>query len=265
VPFHARAGRGRRPRALSTLFLVAMAGAAAVVAAAPAAAVEAAHGPGGVDVPAIELTGPPSGELTAADRDLVVKVRLAGAWERPAGRMAARKGVDARVRAVGSMIESQHGRLDELAIEAARVLGVPLPTQPNADQQVWLREMAAATGPDFDQVFVTRLRAAHGKIFPVIADVRTGTRNDVVRKLAQEANQFVLTHLTLLESTGLVDHASLPLPQAPSSAAPAGLPGARQRALDGGVDMGVIWVVVLGGALVGVTGLARAVRPRGPT
>ena len=265
MPLHSPVGRGPGSRALRALLLTLVAGAAAAVTAAPAAAVDGAHGPGGVDVPVIELTAPPSGELTAADRDLVVKVRLAGAWERPAGRMAARKGVDPRVRAVGSMIESQHGRLDELAIEAARVLGIPLPTQPNADQQAWLREMAAATGPDFDQVFVTRLRAAHGKIFPVIADVRTGTRNDVVRKLAQEANQFVLTHLTLLESTALVDYTSLPPPQAPGTAGPSGLPGARQRAQEGGVDMGVIWVVLLGGALAGVTGLARAVRPRGST
>jgi hypothetical protein len=76
VPFPGGSGTPS-PRPV-TLFLVAMAGAAAVVAAAPAAAVEARTDRAVWDVPAIELTGPPSGELTAADRDLVVKVRLAG-------------------------------------------------------------------------------------------------------------------------------------------------------------------------------------------
>lgn len=40
-------------------------------------------------------------------------------------------------------------------------------------------------GTEFDRVFVDRLRAAYGKIFPVIGGVRSGTRNDVVRKLAR--------------------------------------------------------------------------------
>ena len=37
--------------------------------------------------------------LSAADRDFVVRVRLAGLWEMQAGMMAASKGADPRVRA----------------------------------------------------------------------------------------------------------------------------------------------------------------------
>jgi putative membrane protein len=82
--------------------------------------------------------------------------------------------------------------------------------------------MRDAEGEQFDKVYIDRLRAAHGKIFPAIATIRTSTRNDTVRKLAQQANQFVMTHLTLLESSGIVDFRSLPTAPAPSaSAAPA--------------------------------------------
>ena len=62
----------------------------------------------------------------------------------------------------------------------------------------------------FDQIYIDRLRAAHGKIFPAIATIRASTRNDTVRKLAQQANQFVMTHMTLLESSGIVDYGALP-------------------------------------------------------
>jgi predicted outer membrane protein len=165
--------------------------------------------------------------LTAADKELVVKVRLAGLWEMPAGKMAATKGVNPRVREIGSMIATQHAQLNAIVVKAAKELNVPLPSEPNSDQKMWLGEMAAADGDQFDHIFVDRLRAAHGKIFPVIAQVRAGTKNDVVRRLAQSANGFVLMHLTLLESTGIVDWGTIPSPPQPS---PTPSPGAASVA-----------------------------------
>lgn len=163
----------------------------------------------------VDQAGDSNESLTAADRDFLVKVRLAGLWETPAGLMAVEKGVSPRVREIGQMIGSQHRQLDALVVQAAAELGVPLPDEPNADQTRWLEEMRAATGAQFDYIFVDRLRVAHGKVFSAVANIRAGTRNAVVRRLAQSANGFVLTHMTLLESTGLVDYTALPLPPQP--------------------------------------------------
>ncbi|MFC0531029.1 DUF4142 domain-containing protein [Phytohabitans kaempferiae] len=198
----------------------------------------------------------PDTPLTAADKNLLSAVRLAGLWEMPAGNMAAEKGGRVRVRQVGAEISKQHAELDRLVVEAANKLNYRLPDEPNADQQKWLAEMEEArAGADFDQVFVDRLRAAHGKVFPVIAGVRTGTRNDIVRELAQDANGFVLNHLTLLESTGLVKYSELPLPPDPPQANNAAgngiLNGAEARAQIGGVDPAVIWVVLLAALIAG--------------
>ncbi|BCB82543.1 hypothetical protein GCM10022251_79250 [Phytohabitans flavus] len=198
----------------------------------------------------------PDTPLTAADKNLLSAVRLAGLWEMPAGNMAAEKGGRVRVRQVGAEISKQHAQLDQLVVDAANKLNYRLPDEPNSDQQKWLAEMEEAkAGADFDQIFVDRLRAAHGKVFPVIAGVRTGTRNDVVRKLAQDANGFVLNHLTLLESTGLVKYSELPLPPEPATAnKPAGsglLSGSEARAQIGGVDPAVIWVVLLAALIAG--------------
>jgi predicted outer membrane protein len=177
----------------------------------------------GVPVPPGELLDDRnSGELSAADRDLVVKVRLAGLWEIPAGDMAQEKSDDPRIREIGRTISAQHEKLDEFARAAAKKLRIKLPNKPNEDQRGWLAEMRdAADGEEFDQIYIDRLRAAHGNIFPAIATIRTSTRNDAVRKLAQQANQFVMTHLTLLESSGLVDYTGLPAAPDPSAAAKA--------------------------------------------
>jgi putative membrane protein len=164
------------------------------------------------------LTDRGKGEISEADRDFAVKVRLAGLWEIPAGEMAEEKSEDPRIQAIGRDIATQHVALDKLVRDAAKKLDVTLPNKPNADQQTWLAEMRDAEGEDFDRIYIDRLRAAHGKIFPAIATIRASTRNDTVRKLAQRTNQFVMTHMTLLESSGIVDFAALPTAPPPSAA-----------------------------------------------
>jgi predicted outer membrane protein len=210
----------------------------------------------------VGLAGAPAGalaapvaptQLNAADMTLFNGVRLAGLWEIPAGQMAAEKGKNAKVREIGTMIAEQHVELDQLVVDAANKLGATLPSTPNSDQQGWLKEMENANGDRFDQAFVTRLRAAHGKIFPVIGAVRASTRNPVVRKLADEANVFVMHHMQMLESTGLVRYTELP---------PAAIPAAQdnsQLALakaNAGISMpaspAVIWVTLI--AAVGIAG-----------
>ena len=175
------------------------------------------------------LTDRGKGDLSAADRDFVVKVRLAGLWEIPAGEMAKEQSDDPRIRSIGSDIAGQHVALDKLVRDAAKKLAVTLPNKPNADQQGWLAEMRDAQGTDFDRVYIDRLRAAHGKIFPAIATIRASTRNDTVRKLAQRANQFVMTHMTLLESSGIVDFAALPTAPPPTTAASGAVNAAEVR------------------------------------
>jgi putative membrane protein len=189
-------------------------------------------------------------------------VRLAGLWEIPAGVMAAKKGVDPQVRQVGKEIAAQHVRLDQLTRTAAARLGMGLPDRPTYEQRGWLTEMQKAQGTDFDHVFVERLREAHGLIFPAIASIRSGTHNDVVRRLAQEANQFVMTHMTLLEGTHLVDYAhDVPTPPNPPPLHVDQPLPVESRSGVGGATPPVIWSVLALGLLAGLLALARIVRP----
>jgi predicted outer membrane protein len=214
---------------------------------------------------AVAPTAPdPVTSLTSTDRDLLTKVRLAGLWEIPAGRMAAQKGVNPRVRQVGAEIAEQHERLDSLVVAAAKRVNVILPDRPNADQQFWLDEMRRAQGAAFDDVFVSRLRAAHGKVFPAVASARVGTRNLVVRGLANSANGFVLNHLNLLESTDLVDWRALPPPPEVISPGPPA-PSDYRPSLPGPGDpprMLAAWVLLGLAVVTGALGLARLLSPR---
>jgi putative membrane protein len=214
------------------------------------------------------LTDKGIGVVSAADRDFVTKVRLAGLWEIPAGHMAQKMSDDPRVVAIGKEISTQHVALDALDRAAAAKLQISLPDEPNSDQQSWLAEMKnAKSSTEFDQIYIARLRAAHGKIFPAIANIRAGTRNDIVRKLAQQANQFVMTHMTLLESSGLVDYTSLPAVPAPVVTAGPAVDNSMLLAATGkggvpGISTSLILLVLAAALIAGVVSTMRIFRTR---
>lgn len=149
------------------------------------------------------------GPLEDKDQKLLVGVRQAGLWETPSGQQAQQRGQRPRVKEIGGLIASEHIRLDEDVRNVADQLGVVLPSKPNPNQQQWMQELSGKFGDDFDRHFVHRLRAAHGKVFSLIAQVRAQSRNSLVREFAGRANQYVMRHMTYLESTGLVTDKSL--------------------------------------------------------
>ena len=215
------------------------------------------------------LTDTAKGSVSAADADFVIKVRLAGLWEIPAGNMAQEKSDDPRIVNIGKTISAQHVVLDQLDRDAAKKLGIELPNKPNGDQTFWLNEMKNATPATFDQIYIDRLRAAHGKIFPAIATIRASTRNDTVRLLAQQSNQFVMTHMTLLESSGIVDYGNLPTAPPPAAAGKGPVPvdgqmlaAASNSSGVPGMNTSVILLVLAAALVAGVITTMRIFRAR---
>lgn len=130
---------------------------------------------------------------------------------------------------VGKLIMGEHMDLDLITRQTAKKLGVALPDEPNPDQQRWMAQMAAESGPAFDKDYVNLLRAAHGKVFSTLASVRAGTRNSDIRKFAGEGINYVMRHMAYLESTGLVDHSQLPEPPTPAPAPPVAMAVEKRR------------------------------------
>lgn len=154
---------------------------------------------------AAQTVSTPFGPLTADDRTFVVKVRLAGLWEFPAGQMAEQKGTIAAVKTAGQHLIKGHTDLDTTVRSVAPQLGITLPNAPTPQQQGFLTTLSAASGADFDTTFANILRLTHGQIFTAIAKIRSTTKNTLVRQLADQANNTVLDHMTVMEKTGLVN------------------------------------------------------------
>ncbi|MGP3948991.1 DUF4142 domain-containing protein [Streptomyces sp. 7N604] len=143
--------------------------------------------------------------VTEVDKTFLVKVRQAGLWEIPAGRLAQSNSSNEVVKRAGLHLIDGHSKLDQLVREDAKILGVGLPDEATAEQQGWVNQLKNAHGAEFDRLFANLLRASHGKIFATIGEVRASTQNDLIRRHARQANQTVLDHLEVLEDTGLVD------------------------------------------------------------
>ncbi|MBV9164203.1 MAG: DUF4142 domain-containing protein [Pseudonocardiales bacterium] len=161
------------------------------------------------------------GPLGPADRDLLVMVRQTDLCGGSSGQQAQQQGSSAQVRTVAKRIGIDYGDLDNQIRSVAGKLGVPLPDQPDAQEQGWMRELSGRSGPDFDRMFAQRLRFTDGEVLPVITSVRAGTRNELIRSLAANAAALISRHMGYLESTGLVDYSRLPEPLPLAAALPA--------------------------------------------
>lgn len=181
--------------------------------------------------------------ISGTDRELLSKVRLAGLWEMPSAMMAREKGQSTRVREIAMPILVDHGRLDAATMDLASRFGAEMPTEPSVLQQQWLDEQRSASGTEFDRVFANRLRLAHGKVLTYIANVRAGSRNETIRAFATAGNKAVMGHITMLESTGMVDYETLPAPVLDASATSAG------AALD--IEATDVFLIVVLAAFVG--------------
>lgn len=142
--------------------------------------------------------------LSDLDREFLTVINFANLWEMPMGKLATERGNSQAVRDTGAVIQADHTKLDTVVNGLADRFGIRLPDKPSSSTQAWMNEISSKTGEDFDNAFADRLRAAHGTVFGLIAEVRAGTRNAVIRDFATQANDIVMKHMTLLEGTGHV-------------------------------------------------------------
>ncbi|MFG2042313.1 DUF4142 domain-containing protein [Dactylosporangium sp. NPDC048998] len=199
----------------------------------------------------VELTT--EGGLGAADREFLVCLSQAVLWKQLAGILAQQRAASAHVKETGNLITDEARELNREVLSAAKRLNVPLPARPNAEQQKALTKLDAATGADFDRTFVKQLRVADGELLFASAEIRAGTRNDVIRTFSATANSVVLRHMAYLEGSGLVRYEELPTPPRAAGLTTTGL----ER--DDGIRPAAIWLMLAVTVVVGALTRGRPV------
>ncbi len=191
--------------------------------------------------------------LDARDREFLTVINFANMWEMPMGKLGTERGTTQAVKDAGATMLADHTKLNTVVNQLADKYGVQLPDKPSSSTQGWMNEISSKKGEEFDKTFADRLRAAHGTVFGLIAEVRAGTRNDTIRDFATQANSIVLKHMTLLEKTGYVsdDHGMFGEAAARSASYP-------ENTLSNSAILlgGVIFLVVAAGTVLGVRTLS---------
>ncbi|WP_329045698.1 DUF4142 domain-containing protein [Amycolatopsis sp. NBC_01488] len=158
------------------------------------------------------LSETPFGALSPVDRKLLSLVEQTSLREITTSIWAQERSANPAVREAARVIIEQHKDLETRDKDISTRMNLPIPGQPSPDMQVGITRMQTETGDVFDRDYVNTLRTAHAQALILVSTVRADTRNTLVRPFAGVAGDYIKTHIELLEKTGDVDYASLPVP-----------------------------------------------------
>jgi predicted outer membrane protein len=147
--------------------------------------------------------------IEPSDRELLVLLTQHSLWQKPASRESADRARDAKVRKVAGQLAAEHTQLTTAVTEAARQIGVDLPSEPTTEQKSWANAISSSSGDELDRMYSNLSRAADGSLIIQVAQARATTKNVPARVVAQTGLTLLLKHMLLLEGTGLVKANSL--------------------------------------------------------
>lgn len=147
--------------------------------------------------------------IEPSDRELLILLAQHSLWQKPASRESSDRARDAKVRKVAGQLAAEHTQLAAAVAEAARQIGVDLPSEPTTEQKSWANAISSSSGDELDRMYANLSRAADGSLIVQVARARATTKNVPARVAAQTGLTLLLKHMLLLEGTGLVKSNSL--------------------------------------------------------
>ena len=136
--------------------------------------------------------------LNAQDRAFHVGAHQSNLAEIAAGKLAQSKGQSSSVKEIGAMLISDHTKLDAAVRKLAAAKGVSLPSAPNAEQRAAAAKLAAASGAEFDTVFVSTQLAGHMKAMQLGKDEAARGQDADTKKAAAAAAPVIAHHGEML-------------------------------------------------------------------
>jgi putative membrane protein len=133
----------------------------------------------------------------ASAQDFVDQVAASDMYEIEAGKLAEEKGSEAAIKSFGKMLVTDHTK-SSADLKAAAAMAEPPITPPTAlpdDKQAMLDSLKAATGADFDKMFIDQQIDAHSKALDLLNSYAAGGSSEPLKAFATTASQVVQGHL----------------------------------------------------------------------
>jgi putative membrane protein len=141
-----------------------------------------------------------SSSVSAQDATYLRQAHQTNLAEIAAGKLAQQKGNNQTVKSLGTKFVTDHIKLDQALTPVAQTLGVSLPQAPNGHQQTVASRLKAASGPQFDTLFVATQLAGHTQAMQAGQTEITNGTNPQVVKLARQSAPVIASHHQALES-----------------------------------------------------------------
>ena len=116
-------------------------------------------------------------------------------FEIESGKLAQQKGGSEAVKAFGKQLETDHSKSTADLKAAAAQSNVPVAPALDAEKQSMLDQLKAASGAEFDRLFVEQQKTAHQKALSTLQGYAAGGDNDALKAFATKAATIVQGHL----------------------------------------------------------------------
>jgi putative membrane protein len=138
----------------------------------------------------------------ASAQDFVDQVAASDKYEIETGKLAEDKGSDAAIKSFGKMLVTDHTK-SSAELKAAAAKAEPPVTPPTAlppDKQAMLDDLKAASGADFDKLFIDQQIDAHTKALDLLNSYAAGGSSEPLKAFATSAGPVVQGHLDKAKS-----------------------------------------------------------------
>ena len=159
-----------------------------------------------------DLTQTPYGPISPAGKKLLTIVQQTSLREITTSTWALQRSSNPAVQEAARVIITQHKDLEARDTDISTRMDLPIPREPSPDMQAGIDRMRGESGETFDRDYVNTLRKGHAEALILVSTVRADTRNTLLRPFADVATDYIRQHITLLEKSGDVDYAQLPVP-----------------------------------------------------
>ena len=140
-----------------------------------------------------------------APAEFVAAVAGSDMYEIESGKLAQSKGTSDAIKQMGAKLVTDHTKssTDLKAAAAAASPAVTVPAALPVDQEAKLAALRAATGAEFDRLFVEQQKAAHQMTLGVLQSYASGGTAGPLKDFATKAAPVVEAHLTQMQSMSM--------------------------------------------------------------
>jgi putative membrane protein len=157
--------------------------------------------PGQPSVPSPTPSPTTQGQVNqgTGDQAFVIQTAKNGMAEVELGKLASEKASNAKVKAFGQRMATDHGKAGDELKSLAATKQITLPTMPDPEHKAVHDRLAKLSGAEFDRAYVREMVAAHRKGVDSFAMESTSGRDNEVKAWATKTLPTVREHLRMIE------------------------------------------------------------------